>query len=135
VNLRTRMLALFVGLGVLPLLALGALGYVRSMRAVEELLATETATIARRAASELESRYARYESDLALLAENVESRRLFQAHYGDDEDLWRRALSGADTYLQQVWQLFRVSYNWIELRDTTGAVVYGFGASRARAGG
>jgi hypothetical protein len=41
------MLLLFLGLGVLPLLALGTIGYVRSMRAVEELLATETATIAR----------------------------------------------------------------------------------------
>jgi signal transduction histidine kinase len=128
------MLALFVGLGVLPLLALGVIGYVRSMRAMEELLATETATIARRAASELESRYARYESDLSLLAENVETRRLFQAHYGDDEDAWRRTFSAADVYLQQAWDLFRVSYHWIELRDTTGAVVYSFGASRAERG-
>jgi len=131
VNLRTRMLALFIGLGVLPLLALGVIGYVRSVRAVEELLATETATIARRAASELERRYARYESDLALLAENVETQRLFEVHYGNDADSWRRTLSAADAYLQQVWELFRVSYHWIELRDTTGAVVYSFGESRA----
>ncbi|MGD2153761.1 MAG: HAMP domain-containing protein, partial [Gemmatimonadales bacterium] len=129
-SLRARMLALFIGLGVLPLLALGALGYVRSVRAVKELLATETATIAGRAASELESRYTRYESDISLLAENVETRRLFEAHY-DDEDSWRRTLSSADAYLQQVWDLFRVSYHWIELRDTTGAVLYSFGASRA----
>jgi signal transduction histidine kinase len=125
------MLALFIGLGVLPLLALGALGYVRSVKAVEELLATETGAIARHAATELESRYARYESDLTLLAENVETRRLFEAHYDDGEDAWRRTLSAADAYLQQVWELFRVSYHWIELRDTTGAAVYSFGASRA----
>jgi signal transduction histidine kinase len=125
------MLALFIGLGVLPLLALGALGYVRSVRAVEELLATETGAIARRAATELESRYARYESDLSLLAENLETRRLFEAHYGDGADSWGRVFSAADTYLQQVWDLFRVSYHWIELRDTTGAVVYSLGASRA----
>ncbi len=130
-SLRARMLTLFIGFGVLPLLALGALGYVRSMRAVEELLATETGAIARRAASELESRYARYESDLALLAGNVETRRLFQAHYGDDADSWGVVFSAADTYLQQVWDLFRVSYHWIELRDTAGAVVYSLGASRA----
>ncbi|MGD2217447.1 MAG: hypothetical protein PVJ64_11845, partial [Gemmatimonadales bacterium] len=130
-SLRARMLALFIGLGVLPLLALGALGYVRSVRAVEELLATETGAIARRAATELESRYARYESDLSLLAENLETRRLFEAHYGDGADSWGRVFSAADTYLQQVWDLFRVSYHWIELRDTTGAVVYSLGASRA----
>ena len=90
------MLASFIGLGVLPLLALGAIGYVRSMKAVEELLATETATIAQRVASELGDRYARYESDLLLLADNVETRRLIQAHYGDGPDSWERALSAAD---------------------------------------
>ena len=64
-SLRARMLGLFFGLGVLPLLTLGVVSYRQSMDAVEELLATETAFIALRTAGELESRYARYQSDLA----------------------------------------------------------------------
>jgi signal transduction histidine kinase len=125
------MLALFIGLGVLPLLALGVIGYVRSMLAVEQLLATETASIAQRAAEQLERRYARYESDLLLLADNVETQRLFKAHHADESDRWESALSAADPFLQQVWELYRLSYHWIELRDTAGAVVYGLGESRA----
>ena len=130
-NLRTRMLAFFIGLGVLPLLALGVIGYMRSMQAVEELLATETASIARRAAEQLERRYARYESDLLLLADNVETQRLFRAYHGGDSDRWESAFPAADSFLRQVWELYRLSYHWIELRDTTGAVVYGLGESRA----
>jgi len=129
-NLRARMLIFFVGLGVLPLLALGVISYVRSMKAVEELLAAETASIASRAAQELENRYLRYESDLILLTDNVETQRLFQSRDGAREGSWEGALSAADSYLRQLWELYRVSYAWIELRDTTGTVVYGLGQSR-----
>jgi len=112
-SLRVRMLVFFFGLGVLPLLALGVISYVWSMKAVEELLAAETASIANRAAQELENRYLRYESDLILLAENVETQRLFQSHYGSREGSWEGALSSADFYLRQLWELYRVSYAWI----------------------
>jgi len=126
-SLRARMLALFFGLGVLPLLVLGVVSYRQSMRAVEELLATETASIAERTARELESRYARYQSDLTLLAENLETLSLFRAHYEGGEAPWESVFPAADSYLRQVWDQYRVSYRWIELRDTTGAVLYRLG--------
>ncbi len=130
-SLRVRMLALFIGLGVLPLLALGVVGYVRSMQAVEQLLATETASIAQRAAEQLQRRYFRYESDLLLLADNVETQRLFRERYSGDSDRWESAFGTVDSFLQQVWELYRLSYHWIELRDTAGAVVYALGEGRA----
>jgi len=126
-SLRARMLALFLSLGVLPLLVLGVVSYRQSMRAVEELLATETASIAERTAGELESRYARYQSDLTLLAENLETLSLFRAHYEGGETPWKRVFPTADTYLRQVWDQFRTSYRWIEFRDTTDEVVYTLG--------
>ena len=52
-SLRTKFLALFIALGVLPLLALGVLSYTRSTRALEDLLADRTAAIASRAAETL----------------------------------------------------------------------------------
>lgn len=70
-SLWARMLLLFFGLGVLPLLVLGVVSYRQSMDAVEELLATETTSIAERTATEVESRYARYQ-----LAGNSEPRML-----------------------------------------------------------
>jgi len=121
------MLALFFGLGVLPLLVLGVVSYRQSMEAVEELLATETGSIARRTADELESRYARYQSDLSLLAENLETLGLLQAHYGGGAGEWETAFSTADAYLRQIWDQYRLSYRWIEFRDTTDDVVYTLG--------
>jgi signal transduction histidine kinase len=130
-SLRARMLGLFVGLGVLPLLALGAISYQQSMDAVEDLLAIETATVVHRTARELEGRYARYQSDLILLAENLETLSLVRSHYDDGAGSWERVFATTDSYLRQVWEQFRTSYRWIELRDTTGAVVYGLGETRA----
>lgn len=129
-SLRARMLALFFGLGVLPLLTLGVVSYRQSMDAVEELLATETASIAHRTAREIESRYARYQSDLRLLAENLETLSLFRSHYSNGAGAEEEVMAGAISYLEQVWVQFQVSYRWIELRDTSGAVVYGFGETR-----
>jgi len=126
-SLRARMLALFFGLGVLPLLTLGVVSYRQTMDAVEELLATETASIALRTAGELESRYARYQSDLMLLAGNLETLNLFRSHYGYDDGSGGEVPASSNSYLDQVWEQFQVSYRWIELRDTSGAVVYGFG--------
>ncbi|MCJ7628906.1 MAG: ATP-binding protein, partial [Longimicrobiales bacterium] len=41
--------------------------------------------------------------------------------------LGEEAFPAADTYLRQVWDQFRVSYRWIEFRDTGGVVIYGLG--------
>jgi signal transduction histidine kinase len=131
-SLRVRMLALFFGLGVLPLLVLGVFSYRQSMNAVEELLSSETASIAQRTATELESRYARYQSDLTLLAENLETLSLFRIHYDGGDASAEGGFSAADTYLQQLWDQFRVSYRWIEFSDTAGRVVYGLGQTRAQ---
>lgn len=126
-SLRARMMALFFGLGVLPLVILGVVSYQQSVSAVEDLLARETASLARRMATELESRYARYQSDLALLAENLETLRLYRAHYDGGEAFWQTVSPEAEAYLGQLWEQYRVSYRWIELRDTAGLVLYSLG--------
>jgi len=124
------MIALFFGLGVLPLLVLGVVSYRQSMHAVEELLAAETTSITQRTARELESRHARYQSDLTLLAENLETLNLLRAHYEGGEAPWESVFPSADAYLQQVWNQFRTSYRWIEFRDTTDKVFYTLGEPR-----
>ena len=77
-SLRTKFLALFIALGVLPLVALGVLSYVRSTRALEDLLADRTAAIASRAAETLRQRYSSAISDLLFLANNAETQRLLR---------------------------------------------------------
>jgi len=125
------MIALFFGLGVLPLLVLGVVSYRQSMHAVEELLAAETTSITQRTARELESRHARYQSDLTLLAENLETLNLLRAHYEGGEAPWESVFPSADAYLQQVWNQFRTSYRWIEFRDTTDEVLFTLGEPRS----
>jgi signal transduction histidine kinase len=125
------MLFLFFGLGVLPLLLLGVVSYRQTMESVEELLATETASIAERVARELESRYARYQSDLTLLAENLETLSLFRAHYEGDGGSLANGVPSAEAYLQQIWSQYRVSYRWIEFRDTTDEAIYTLGEAES----
>ncbi len=126
-SLRARMMGLFLALGVIPLLALGIVSYRQSISAVEELLASETENIVRQTAGALESRYARYQSDLTLLAENLETLSLFRAHYDGPSGSWEGVFPAAATYLRQIWDQYRASYRWIEFRDTLGVVIYTLG--------
>lgn len=116
-TLRVRILTLFGLLGVVPILALGGFNYVRSMQAVEALLEAETAAIARRIVADLEERYALRASELLLVAENVETQRLFNAHAKGMDPVADPSLVPSLAYLASVWELVRPSYRWIELRD------------------
>jgi signal transduction histidine kinase len=129
-SLRTKLLALFLLLGVLPIVALGVFNYVRSIKAVESLIAARTATIAERAATEIAERYALRQSDLLLLAENSETQRLYRAHSGGDEDALDAAYEMADTYLRRAWDVMAPSYRWIEFRDISGVLLYTLGEGR-----
>lgn len=126
-SLRAKLIALFFLLAVLPLVGIGAIGYVQSMRALRGLIAAQTGTIAERAASELGERYVQRESDLLLLAENAETQRLYRARASGDAAQWTAALPGADAYLRTAWQQFARSYEWVEFRDARGFVVYRLG--------
>ena len=126
-KLRTRILTLFALLGVLPVLALGTFGYVRSMKAVESLLEEETATINHRIVSDLLDRYALRAADLQLVAGNVETEGLYRAHAEGLDTSDSEAFAAADAYLSSVWTLVRPSYHWIELRDSAGTRLYVMG--------
>lgn len=126
-TLRTKFLALFLCLGVLPLLGLGVLAYVESTRALEGLLADQTAAIARRAAGELTLRYALSVSDLRFLAENAEARRLLMEsdpHGGVLADSERES---AESFFDEAWTAVGGSWRWAELRNSAGEQVYRWG--------
>lgn len=129
-SFRAKLLALFAVLGVAPIVALGAFSYVRSIKAVESLIAARTASIAERAATEIAERYALRQSDLLLLAENAETQRLFRAHSAGDEDAVAAAYEMADAYLRRAWEVMGRSYRWIEFRDASGALLYSLGIDR-----
>lgn len=130
-TLRAKLLALFLLLGVLPIVALGVFNYVRSIKAVESLIAARTATIAERAAMEIAERYALRQSDLLLLAENSETQRLYRARSVGDEDAENAAYEMADAYLRRAWDVMAPSYRWIEFRDAAGALLYSLGEGRS----
>ena len=130
-SLRAKLIAVFAVFGVAPVVALGVFTYVRSMRAVEDLVATRTAAIAERAAQEMSDRYALRQSDLLLLAENAETQRLCRASVAGEVERMESARRSADEYLRRAWEVFGASYRWVQFRDAAGGVVYELGESDA----
>jgi len=126
-SLRAKLIAVFAVFGVTPIVALGVFTYVRSMQAVEDLVATRTAIIAERAAEEIRDRYALRQSDLLLLAENAETQRLYRVLAAGDEERMESARRSADDYLRRVWEVFGASYRRVEFRDAAGALLYELG--------
>ena len=126
-SLRTRFIALFTLLAVIPLVGVGIFAYVRSMRAVEALVATQVEEIARNTARRVGESYALHESNLLLLAENEETQGLFDAQATGDSARIQAALTTAAPYLDYAWQMMGGAYEWIELRHRSGEVLYRMG--------
>ncbi|MFH1764999.1 MAG: HAMP domain-containing protein, partial [Gemmatimonadota bacterium] len=138
-SLRTKFLALFISLGVLPLLALGVLSYGQSTRALEGLLTDRTGAIASRAAETLSQSYARSISDLLFLANNAETQRLLELGLGSEGNAPGGPGSGsiravsdslraeALSFLDAAWRTVGSSWGWAEIRDAGGSVVHRMG--------
>lgn len=134
-SLRARILALFLGLGVVPILLLGVIGYVRSTRAVRGFLEEQTAVIAHQVASELKDQYDRRLSELLLLAENAETQRLYLLHTDPGSTPAESTLLGISDYLSSAWARFGGSYRAIEFLDLEGRSIYSLGAEARSVGG
>lgn len=78
-TLRGRFLLLFALLAVVPLVALAIFDYYRSDVAIRGLVAAQTGDIASRTADALRMRLDVVGADLALLANNDETRHLYDA--------------------------------------------------------
>ncbi len=100
-SLRAKLIAIFAVFGVTPIVALGVFTYIRSMQAVEDLVAVRTADIAQRVAEEMADRYAVRQSDLLLLAENAETQRLYRTRAEGNGEEVREAFDAADRYLSK----------------------------------
>lgn len=118
-SLRTRLLALFAALAVVPLVSLGVFDYVRSNHDVDELIASQTAPIAERAAERAAERYEIAQGDLRMIAASGDALDLVTRHE-------RSAL--ATSFLGSVWRVIDTSYAWISIRDAAGHEVEHFAA-------
>jgi signal transduction histidine kinase len=124
-TLRAKLIVLFAALGVTPIVALGVFNYLRTIGAVEDLIATRTDAIAQRVAAEVSENYQLRQSDLLLLAENAETQRLCRAQAGATPEELESARAEADRYLRRAWDVVGPSYQWVEFRDTDGSLLYG----------
>jgi signal transduction histidine kinase len=127
-TLRAKLLTLFAVLGVVPILALGVLNYARSMQGLERLLQSRTGAIAQGTADAIRELYAQRQSDLLLLAGNAETQSLFRARADGASAAWHAALASADPYLRRAWEVVGSPYQWMELRDATGSILYALGS-------
>lgn len=126
-SLRARLLALFLLVAVAPLLALGAIEYVRSLRALEALIGAQNARVAERIAETIGNRTALLQSDLQLLAENAETQRWLVRRTTNDED--SAVAREADRFLREVWGRMGTSYASLVYRDRAGLEIYRLGAA------
>ena len=126
--MRARLLGLFILLAVVPILLLGVLGYSRSLRALEALIATENARVASRVAAVLEQRAALLESDLTLLAENAETQRWLVERHSRGGD--GASAMEADRFLRDAWSRMGASHASVTYRDSAGHGLYTLGQNR-----
>jgi signal transduction histidine kinase len=126
-SLRAKLIAVFAVFGVAPIVALGVFTYLRSMQAVEDLVATRTSLIAERAAQEIRDRFTLRESDLLLLAENAETQQLYRVLAAGNVERAESARRSADDYLRRAWDVFGDSYRRVEFRDAAGVKLYELG--------
>lgn len=126
-SLRRQLILLFAALAVVPLLLVGLLDYIRSIHALEDVIAANTAVIAAQAATELQDRYSGPAANLALFAENTAIDAILD-HPTDAPD------SASLAYLQQLRNVTRSQFAWVVYRDTAAAPVASFDAENAASG-
>ena len=126
-RLRHKLLLSFLLFGVLPLLAMGTRSYVRATRALEGLIGQETSQIAAKVARELEDRLDLQESDQALLGGNEAITRLLRARAAGRIDEARTAEQDMRAYSAEVWSAISDNYDYVQVRDATGAIVLTLG--------
>ncbi len=114
-RLRVKVIGLFLLLGMLPLLGLGAVEYIRSIRAVEALLVAQNARLAQRAAASLAVRTKRLESDVLLLSDNAESQRWLRRSLTDST-----STAELQRFLDDAWIQLRGSYRDVVVTDARG---------------
>lgn len=71
VSLRSKILALYVGLALAPMVALGLGSYVQSTRSVAALVEVKMQSVGQQAASEIRSQHAALSTSLAFLSEDL----------------------------------------------------------------
>lgn len=128
-TLRAKLLALFLSLAVVPLLALGGVEYARSLNALEALIAAQNARVAGRAADAIATRLRLLRSDLALFAENAETGRWLSGYAVGREDPGAR--TEADRFVRDVWARVGTGYRSVTYRSPQGAVLLQLGADDA----
>jgi signal transduction histidine kinase len=117
-TLRGKLTALFGSLAVVPLVAIGIIGYVQLLRGVGAQIEAQTRVIAQRSADEIARRIARLESELSLVADNVESERLLRvtSESGHTPAEAAAARAEATRFIDDAWARIGSSYESIELR-------------------
>ena len=121
-SLRRQLIALFAALAVVPLLLVGLLDYIRSIHALEDVIASNTAVIAEQAAAELQDRFSGPAANLALLAENTAAVAIL-----DSATRAKRAPDSTSfAYLRRLREVTRKQFAWIVYRDVASNPVASF---------
>lgn len=116
ISLRSRILALYAALALVPMLVVGAANYVQSMRSLTGLVYAKLESVADQGVVEIGARYREQGSALSVLVESRAVERLYEesgAAPADSQPLvWR------DT-----WSVLGAAFESVEFRDAAGRSV------------
>ena len=126
-SIRTKLLLLFVGLAVVPMVAVGVATYVSSLASVEAVVADRAATAAGRAAEELRSRFRPRLGEVELLARNREIQELYAAVASEGSDAVDRLRPRLDRFFDQFLAGERETYAQVAYFDSSGQLLFGYG--------
>jgi signal transduction histidine kinase len=122
-SIRTKLLALFAGLAVVPMVVVGLAAYGNSLAAVEDLVRQRAFDAAGRAASDLAGDLRPRRTETTLLVRNREIQDLYAAHLTDDAKALDTARTRAETFLRQFLRGPRHVYLELRYTDARGQTV------------
>ncbi|MGH7500915.1 MAG: ATP-binding protein [Longimicrobiales bacterium] len=118
-SLRSKILAMYFGLALLPMVLVGAGSYVQSIRSLTSLVQAKLQSAADQSSLEVANRRRVLESSLRILAESRYAERVVRSGRAGSREVLSET-ARPDPYL---WNVVRSEFHQIEFRESSGRVL------------
>ena len=124
IGIRSKLLLLFFAVGILPLIAVGAVSYLNSVRSVERVLEERTAATVEKAAEDVGRFFQSRLSEIDLLGRNQEVQDFYALYRTDAAAAREQLLPGVETYLRRLFTGPRQTIAQLRYLDAEGALIF-----------
>ena len=124
IGIRSKLLLLFFAVGILPLIAVGAVSYFNSVRSIERVLEERTAATVAKAADDVGHFFQTRLNEIDLLARNQEIQDFYALYRTDAAAARKRLLPHVETYFRSFFTGPRQTITQIRYLDAEGALAF-----------